>query len=50
LGPILYLFVRGMSALDPPAGVDPPCGVWSWQPPPALVESLSELFDRGVTP
>jgi exodeoxyribonuclease V beta subunit len=50
LGPILYLFVRGMSAVDPPPGLDPPCGVWSWQPPPALVESLSELFDRGVTP
>jgi exodeoxyribonuclease V beta subunit len=48
LGPILYLFVRGMSADPWPDVVSPP-GVWSWQPPAALVEALSDLFDRGLT-
>jgi exodeoxyribonuclease V beta subunit len=49
LGPIFYLFVRGMSALGERADVDPPCGVWSWQPPAPLVEALSDLFDRGAS-
>ncbi len=48
LGPILYLFLRGMSAAPAPAGLEPPCGVWSWQPPAPLVEALSDLFDRGA--
>ena len=48
LGGVLYLFVRGMSAVEPaPAGTAPP-GVWSWRPPARLVEALSDLFDRGV--
>jgi exodeoxyribonuclease V beta subunit len=57
LGGVLYLFVRGMSAVkaDPAAGGAPlgaplgsPLGVWSWSPPPAMVEALSDLFDRGA--
>ncbi len=48
-GGVLYLFVRGMSAAE--AGeadaVSPP-GVWSWRPPAAFVEAVSDLFDRGV--
>ena len=47
LGGILYLFVRGMSVVEPARAGDQPCGVWSWRPPAPLVESLSELFDRG---
>jgi exodeoxyribonuclease V beta subunit len=48
LGGVLYLFVRGMSASEQ-ADVDgQPCGVWSWRAPAGLVESLSDLFDRGV--
>ena len=48
LGGVLYLFVRGMSAVEPaPAGTAPP-GVWAWRPPARLVEALSDLFDRGV--
>ena len=49
LGGVLYLFVRGMSAAGPASAdaVSPP-GVWSWRPPAALVEAVSELFDRGV--
>ena len=50
LGGALYLFVRGMSAPEPPVSDGSPCGVWSWHPPARLVESLSDLFDRGVSP
>ncbi len=48
LGGVLYLFVRGMSAVEPARVDDCPCGVWSWRPPAQLVESLSDLFDRGA--
>ncbi len=40
LGPVLYLFVRGMCGPDGPPGA----GVFSWQPPPALVVELSDLL------
>ncbi len=33
VGGALYLFVRGMSAVEPPVFGDTPCGVWSWCPP-----------------
>ena len=48
LGGVLYLFVRGMSAVEPPSSSAQPTGVWSWRPPAKLLESLSDLFDRGV--
>ena len=50
LGGVLYLFVRGMGGADtaPAAAPAPAPGVWSWRPPAALVEALSDLFDRGV--
>jgi exodeoxyribonuclease V beta subunit len=48
LGGVLYLFLRGMSALEPTRIGGHPCGVWSWRPPPGLVESLSDLFDEGA--
>jgi exodeoxyribonuclease V beta subunit len=47
---VLYLFVRGMSSPDFPRTSGQPCGVWSWRPPTALIEALSELFDRGRKP
>jgi len=49
LGGVLYLFVRGMSATETgnADAVSPP-GVWSWRPPAAFVEAVSDLFDRGV--
>jgi exodeoxyribonuclease V beta subunit len=50
LGGVLYLFLRGMSAVEPVRVDDQPCGVWSWCPPPRLVEDLSDLFARGVRP
>jgi exodeoxyribonuclease V beta subunit len=48
LGGILYLFVRGMSAVEPTPPAAPPPGVWSWRPPAPLVEALSDLFARGL--
>ncbi|GAB3344644.1 UvrD-helicase domain-containing protein [Modestobacter lapidis] len=40
LGPVLYLFVRGMTGPDGPPGA----GVFTWTPPPALVTELSDLL------
>jgi exodeoxyribonuclease V beta subunit len=49
LGGVLYLFVRGMSATKaPPTDGGSAPGVWSWRPPAALLEAVSDLFDRGV--
>jgi len=40
LGPIAYLFVRGMIGPETPHG----CGVFDWQPPAALIPALSDLL------
>jgi exodeoxyribonuclease V beta subunit len=50
LGGVLYLFLRGMSAGEPVRIAGRPCGVWSWCPPPRLIEELSDLFARGARP
>jgi exodeoxyribonuclease V beta subunit len=47
LGGVLYLFVRGMCGPDTPVIDGQPCGVFSWQPPAALVVALSNLLDAG---
>ena len=47
LAGVLYLFVRGMTGPDTPLVDGVPCGVFTWQPTPALVEALSDVFDRG---
>ena len=44
---VLYLFLRGMSSPMFPTADGQPCGVWSWCPPAAMIEELSDLFDRG---
>ncbi|KQS65942.1 hypothetical protein ASG41_14875 [Modestobacter sp. Leaf380] len=40
LGPVLYLFVRGMAGPDAERGA----GVFTWQPPTELVTGLSDLL------
>jgi len=40
---VFYAFVRGM-----PGPASSGAGVFAWQPPAALVESLSDLLDQGV--
>jgi exodeoxyribonuclease V beta subunit len=48
LGGVLYLYLRGMCGPETPRNGGAPCGVFSWQPPVALVEELSDLLD-GVS-
>ncbi|MDQ2758359.1 MAG: UvrD-helicase domain-containing protein, partial [Actinomycetota bacterium] len=45
LGGVLYLYVRGMCGPLTPVVDGQPCGVFSWRPPVALVEELSDLLD-----
>ncbi|GAA2588753.1 exodeoxyribonuclease V subunit beta [Winogradskya consettensis] len=40
LGGVLYLFLRGMNGPETPPGQ----GVFSWRPPAALIEELSDLL------
>ncbi len=47
LAGVLYLFVRGMTGPDTPTVDGRPCGVFAWRPSGALVEALSDVFDRG---
>ncbi|VEG51888.1 exodeoxyribonuclease V subunit beta [Mycolicibacterium aurum] len=50
IGGVLYLFVRGMCGADTPVVDGHPAGVFSWQPPAALIEALSDLLDAGAVP
>ncbi|MFN3002941.1 exodeoxyribonuclease V subunit beta [Mycolicibacterium wolinskyi] len=45
LGGVMYLFVRGMCGAATPVVDGHPAGVFSWEPPAALVVALSELLD-----
>jgi exodeoxyribonuclease V beta subunit len=45
LGGVLYLYLRGMCGPATPVVDGRPCGVFSWQPPVALVTALSDLLD-----
>ena len=49
LGGVLYLYVRGMCGPDTPVVDGHPCGVFSWRPPVALVEAISDLLDGRVS-
>ena len=49
LGGVLYLYLRGMCGPETPRVDGEPCGVFSWRPPVALVEELSDLLD-GLAP
>ena len=48
LGGVLYLYVRGMCGPGTPVVDGETSGVFSWRPPVALVEDLSDLLD-GAT-
>ncbi|OBG16791.1 exodeoxyribonuclease V subunit beta [Mycolicibacterium celeriflavum] len=47
LGGVLYLFLRGMCGPDTPVTDGHPAGVFGWQPPAALIATLSDLLDAG---
>ncbi len=49
LGGVLYLYLRGMCGPDTPEVDGHPCGIFSWRPPVALVEELSDLLDGVLT-
>jgi exodeoxyribonuclease V beta subunit len=48
LAGVVYAFVRGMTGPDTPVVDGTRCGVFSWQPPAALVSALSDALDAGV--
>ncbi|MEX3768645.1 exodeoxyribonuclease V subunit beta, partial [Mycolicibacterium fortuitum] len=48
LGGVMYLFVRGMCGAQTPVVDGHPAGVFSWEPPAALVIAMSELLDKGA--
>ena len=48
LGDVLYLYLRGLCGPDTPVVDGQPCGVFSWRPPVALVEALSDLLDGAA--
>ncbi|CAM3508954.1 UvrD-helicase domain-containing protein [Occultella aeris] len=48
LGGVLYLYLRGMCGAETPIIDGAPCGVFSWRPPLALVEELSDLLDGAA--
>jgi len=48
LGGVLYLYLRGMCGPATPRVDGEPCGVFSWRPPVALVEALSDLLDGAI--
>ncbi|MCO8276750.1 UvrD-helicase domain-containing protein [Actinoplanes sp. TRM 88003] len=48
LGGVLYLFLRGMCGPLTPVADGVPYGVYSWQPPPALITELSDRLDGGT--
>ena len=44
-GGVLYLYLRGMAGAETPMVDGHPTGVFSWQPPIALIEAVSDLLD-----
>ncbi|WP_418061903.1 UvrD-helicase domain-containing protein [Pimelobacter simplex] len=48
-GGVVYLYLRGMCGPDTPRVDGAPTGVFTWQPPVALVTALSDLLD-GASP
>jgi exodeoxyribonuclease V beta subunit len=48
LGGVGYLFLRGMIGPATPVIDGTPCGVWTWRPPAAVVEAISDVLDRGT--
>ena len=44
-GGVLYLYLRGMAGAETPVVDGQPTGVFSWEPPIALVEGVSDLLD-----
>ncbi len=50
LGGVMYLYLRGMCGPPTPLVDGHPCGVFSWNPPVALVEGVSDVLDGVRSP
>ena len=50
LGGVMYLYLRGMCGAGTPVVDGQPCGVFSWRPPVAFVEAVSDLLDGVPRP
>ncbi|GAA5155597.1 exodeoxyribonuclease V subunit beta [Nocardioides marinquilinus] len=48
VGGVLYLYLRGLCGPATPVVDGRPCGVFSWHPPVALLEAVSDLLDGGA--
>ena len=48
-GGVLYLYLRGMAGPETPWVDGNPTGVFSWQPPIALIDAVSDLLDGPGT-
>ncbi len=48
LGGVVYLYLRGMCGPETPRVDGEPCGVFTWRPPVALLDDLSDLLDGKV--
>ncbi|MBD2760575.1 UvrD-helicase domain-containing protein [Yimella sp. cx-573] len=44
LGGVMYLYLRGMAGPDTPHVDGQPCGVFTWRPPVALLDELSNIL------
>ncbi|WGX97250.1 UvrD-helicase domain-containing protein [Nocardioides sp. L-11A] len=44
-GGVAYLYLRGMCGPETPRVDGAPCGIFTWEPPVALVVALSDLLD-----
>ena len=49
LGGVVYLYLRGMCGPETPRVDGEPCGVFTWRPPVALLDDLSDLLDGKVS-
>ncbi|WP_237111649.1 UvrD-helicase domain-containing protein [Nocardioides sp. WS12] len=47
-GGVAYLYLRGMCGPENPSVDGAPCGIFTWQPPAALVTDLSDLLDGSL--
>ncbi len=50
LGGVMYLYLRGLCGPGTPVVDGERCGVFSWRPPVALVEAVSDLLDGKERP
>jgi exodeoxyribonuclease V beta subunit len=48
LGGVMYVYLRGLCGPATPVIDGQRCGVFSWRPPIALVDEVSDLLDGSL--